>query len=99
METVRQGDILFIRLDKAPAKSIPLPSGIIAQGTATGHTHALRKSDRTKLVRSGELLYVVARSIAHIDHQEHGTVDLGPGTWEIRRQREETPEGFRQVKD
>ena len=99
-ETVRQGDILFIRRDKAPAKSTGVADGVIARGTATGHTHALRAMQGARLVRSGETLFVVVRSkAAHVDHQEHGTVDLGRGTWEIRRQREETPAGLRQVED
>ena len=98
-KTVRQGDLLFIRRDKAPKEYVVLADDVIARGTATGHTHVLRHSSRSKLVRFENVLFVIARSTARIDHQEHITVILTPGTWEIRQQREETPEGFRQVED
>jgi hypothetical protein len=100
--TVRQGDILFIRRDRVPAKSSRVADGVIARGTATGHTHALRESPKVRLVRdsNGTMFVVVARgSEGSIDHQEHATVTLSHGTWEIRRQSEETPEGLRRVED
>ncbi len=99
MQTVRQGDILFIRQAKAPAKSAAVIDGVIARGTATGHAHTLRPSPRARLVRANGKLYVVAKSMAHVDHDEHATVTLATGTWEVRRQREKTPEGFSQVED
>ena len=99
MRTVRQGDILFIQRESTPTGATPVLSGVIARGSATGHTHALRLNGAGQLLQSGKTLYVIAAQSASIDHQEHATVMLEPGTWEIRRQREETPEGFRQVED
>ena len=103
VETVRQGDILFIlRADaKVPEQATHIADGVIARGASTGHTHRLRESELDRLVRStGGVMFVVVQSAtAHIDHQEHATAILVRGTWEIRRQREETPEGLRRVED
>jgi len=99
MRTVRQGDVLFIRRDRAPRKGLNKQDGVIAQGTATGHTHRLRQDQKSRLVDIESCLYVVARATAYVDHEEHTTITLSPGTWEIRRQRESVPEGFRQIED
>ena len=99
MNTARQGDVLFIQRETPPEKFECVPSGIVAMGSATGHSHALRADGHGKLAKADEKLFVLAESDTSIDHQEHDTITLSPGTWEVRRQREETPEGFRQVED
>ncbi len=96
-----QGDILFCKVKDIPAEAKKQMDGIIARGEITGHTHALRP-DRpginVMMVLAG-VAYVRAVYEAFVDHQEHDTVILPPGNWEISRQREYQPEGWKQVAD
>lgn len=52
-----------------------------------------------------EIAYLVVEgdTPALVEHQRsfdtHETIGLAPGVWEIRRQREYTPEGFRRAAD
>jgi len=88
--TYRQGDILFISLD-APIHTDKTAAGSleIAQGEVTGHAHVLHagpirfyadwenRVSRLDLPEGGTLR-----------HDEHAPIDLPPGSYEVRRQRE-----------
>jgi hypothetical protein len=99
-EVIRQGDLLFVRVEEVLKKdATAVQDGILARGEATGHTHKLRADARNRAVRVAQALYVLAAVQAHIDHQEHATVILPPGTWQVKRQREYRPGGWVQVAD
>lgn len=80
----------------------------IVAHSETGHHHAIddkmgqihRYATANPLV---DLLVVddgcEADVVHHRDWDTHPTITLGGGTWEIRRQREHTPEGWRLVVD
>lgn len=94
---IRQGDLLFVRVDDAPDGET-VKSRVLAEGEATGHAHRLR-AGRGRVVQTAAMLYVLNRYRAYVDHEEHETVVLPPGAWEVRRQREYEPEGWRRVAD
>jgi len=105
-----QGDILVI-----PVKSIPkntkraLAEGdhyIIAH-SETGHHHVIEKT-RAEVYEAADNQFIAyIRTLgdgAEIEHRRpfdtHETVALGPNqTYEVRRQREYMPEGFRRAAD
>lgn len=88
--TYRQGDILFISKDE-PIHTDETATGSleIAQGEVTGHAHVLHAgaigfdTDREKRVSRLDL-----PQGGTIRHDEHAPIDLPPGSYEVRRQRE-----------
>jgi len=106
-EHYRQGDILLIPIDDAPrnAKAVNRENGklILAHGEVTGHHHAFATDvTNVELVtkEGAEQLYLMVHGVsAPLTHQEHATIDVAPGIYEVRRQREYAPEGLRNVQD
>jgi hypothetical protein len=96
---LRQGDLLFVNVDEIPEDAREDKTGIIARGEATGHTHMIRPGQRAALMIVAGVAYVTAIKKCAIDHQEHETVILPPGNWEVKRQREYIPDGWRAVAD
>jgi hypothetical protein len=92
----RQGDVLIRPVQKIPKglKKVPLENGrvILAHGEVTGHAHAVL-GDVEFLAADLEDLeqrFLLVESEAQVVHDEHGTITLPPGGYEIVRQREYT---------
>lgn len=51
------------------------------------------------MYEQGGLMFLMVRKPAVVVHQEHGAIDLPRGTYQIRQQREWSPEGERRVID
>lgn len=71
---------------------------------APGSTATLYRKAGQETVESSMVSYLeVAGEVANLVHKRpwdtHETLALAEGTWEIRRQREHTPTGWRQVQD
>ncbi len=106
MQIFRQGDVLCVRIAKRPAKLEPIaPSErgvVLAEGEATGHAHRI-KSERAALFRDPKLmamfLHVSGDAPVALEHDEHTTIELPPGDYEVIRQVEYHPEAIRQVAD
>jgi len=96
---IRQGDLLFVKTDEIPQEAKEDKTGIIARGEATGHTHRIRPGQQAALLIAAGMAYINAMRECAIDHQEHSTVVLPPGEWEVKRQREYVPDGWRMVAD
>ena len=105
----RQGDVLLIPVKSIPkgANELPRDNGrvVLAYGEVTGHAHAF-SSGRATMFREdgsggggGTFLLVKGGAPAALRHEEHTTVKVPPGNYEVRRQREYTPERLRQVAD
>lgn len=109
----RQGDVLIIPLaghaPPAHAKPLAREGGrvVLAHGEVTGHAHAIG-SPRAALFRDDgsnggsngrTLLQVIGADAVQLSHEEHGTIALDPGLYEVRRQREYSPEEIRNVAD
>ena len=97
----RQGDVIVI-----PCKSIP--SGLkqtkrvtLALGEVTGHHHTIHEgatgyaSDVDALVEYIE----VTGAPADLTHQEHSTIPIPAGTYQVVKQVEYTPAELRNVRD
>ena len=95
----RQGDILVQQIESLP-KTAVLQEGpcILAHGKVTGHNHQIL-SGATRHI-DGETQYIeVTEDSADLIHDEHGTITLPRGSYQVIRQREYTPEAIRNVED
>lgn len=105
-----QGDVLCIRIDKLPddAKEL-MPDGRdwIISHSETGHHHTIGVAPGVvKLFQSSDPLksYLeVSNKAVTLEHQRpydtHTALELKPGVYEMRRQREWIPQGFQRVAD
>jgi|CXWL01.1.fsa_nt_gi hypothetical protein len=110
-----QGDVLFRRIDDLPAKAVPVRAQngeIIVTHSETGHHHVMvldRKRSKTPAVEMFSdannplIAWLKVNRPTALEHRRphdtHEPIMFGPGVYEVRRQREHTPEGWRQVQD
>ena len=95
----RQGDLLFVQVTNIPTEAIEQKDGIIAKGEITGHMHRIQQQQKAMLMIAAGIAYIKALQETEIVHEEHNTIILPPGEWEVRRQQEYEPSGWRQVVD
>jgi hypothetical protein len=104
-----QGDVMFRRIETLPADARPCAAtggAFVVAHSETGHNHVvLERPGVTMFSGMDELrsYLVVEDKPAPVEHQRsfdtHQSFALAPGVWEVRRQREYTPEGFRRAAD
>lgn len=108
-----QGDVLFRRIKSLPDGVVEQKSdgAIVVAHSETGHHHAVGEGEAKlfeKLERDPMVCYLqiageYADVVHHRPHDTHETIRLLGGllgdVWEVRRQREWTPEGLRRVED
>lgn len=103
----RQGDVLIIPTTSTPTgKPVKRENGlvILAHGEVTGHHHAIADQEVTLVTteQADEIrmwLTITAPEPVALTHQEHATIMLPPGRYEVRRQREYSPDAIRNVTD
>ena len=101
-----QGDVLLLRIDKLPEDAIRDKSdgaGVIAH-SETGHHHVAIGCDVYRALGEPSICYLVSEDSIEIEHRRpwdtHAPLILeGGGVWIAKRQREHTPDGWRQVED
>ncbi len=102
----RQGDVLIVAVESLPAKLDPVARDkgrvVLAYGEVTGHAHAI-KAKGAALFRDPKLaaifMLVSADGPVALEHEEHDTITLPPGNYEVRHQREYAPGEIRRVAD
>ena len=102
----RQGDVLIVPVQSLPKEleAIERESGsvVLAHGEVTGHAHKI-KDERAALFRDLKLaaifMHVSGNDTVALEHDEHDTIHLPPGNYQIIRQREYSPEAIRNVAD
>ncbi len=103
-----QGDVLIRAVAAIPttAKLVP-PCGaqVIVTHSETGHHHVM-EADRVDMYCDAEnplLAWIKVNRPATLEHlrphDTHEAIKFAPGNYEVRRQREYVPEGFRRVAD
>jgi hypothetical protein len=99
----RQGDLLFVKVSKVRTETKRRTNGHILEGEATGHIHRVADTDldACELFEAGEQLFlnVTAEGGVAIVHEDHATLELPAGNYEVIRQREYSPEEIRNVAD
>ena len=86
----RQGDILLVSssLPKEQNLKQSSKSVVIAYGERSGHRHVLRGMNICLAESFGREFVVVRDQGAVLEHEEHAAIQVPPGTYSIRRQRE-----------
>ena len=88
-----QGDVLLVACEAIPPNATPVaPEGdrvVLAHGEATGHHHSFRHRPEVTLFRdtSGSSYLRVDAEPAALEHQEHSTITVPPGLFQVLRQR------------
>ena len=103
-----QGDCLIRKIDKLP-EGLELAKDdngkYVVAHSETGHNHVIDKSNAQLLIdKTNEFIaYLVVDNDTPIEHQRsydtHESIMVEKGVYEIRRQREYTPEGYRKAQD
>ncbi len=94
----RQGDILIERITTIPRQAVTRTDPVLAHGEATGHCHTVDGAVAL-YERDGVLYLRVGSEGATVTHQEHATISLVAGVYQVTRQREYAPEAVRNVQD
>ena len=107
-----QGEMLVRRVDSfdKPAKEMKAEDSVfILAHSETGHHHVIDRthvkvSEQTEQVPQGmAILQMIVEEPSVIEHlrgyETHEPLMLGKGLWEVRLQREYTPQGYRRVAD
>lgn len=96
----RQGDVIVIpaatvrRGRSAATKPVPRSGVPVVRGEAGGNTHLLLAAGPVRYDPAPEdltlgVLTVEDGAVAYLAHPEHGYAGIGPGTYVVRRQREQ----------
>ncbi len=102
----RQGDVLIVPVKAIPESLDPVAREngrvVLAHGEVTGHAHAI-KAEGAALFRDPRLMAVFMTvspdGPVALEHEEHGTIMIPPGGYQVVRQREYAPGEIRNVAD
>lgn len=87
----RQGDVLLMGCERPDIEEGErIASGdnvVLAEGEATGHAHRVRAGAIVLWSIAAKRYLEVIRA-STLDHEEHEKIQLKPGWYEVRRQRE-----------
>ena len=108
-----QGDLFIRRTDSIPAQATavkPDKGVYVLAHSETGHSHVIEATPNVTLfatdnpllsylqvIEATEATEILLRHLRTFD--THAPIVLTPGNYELRRQREYTPEGWRMVVD
>lgn len=104
--SARQGDVLIVGIKAIPKAVEPVAREngriILAHGEATGHAHAI-KDQRAALFRDPKLaaifMHVSGDGPVALEHDEHDTITIPPGNYQVVRQVEYSPTEIKNVAD
>lgn len=93
----RQDDVLLIKRDhRVPRGAAARPKRgdcvVLALGEATGHAHAINSPLADLFEDRDGTLYLRVDGPCDLVHEEHDSIKLDEGVYEVRRQREYVPE-------
>lgn len=108
-----QGDLLINRIDAIPENAKPVKSEkgqYIVAHSETGHNHVIVDRPNVSMYTTNDPMVSYLQIVESYDEVEtiiehlrnfdtHESIKINPGNYEIRRQREYTPEGWRRVED
>lgn len=108
-----QGDLMIRRIDSIPSSATTVVAengNFVVAHSETGHHHVIAERPGVKYYTTGDPMISYLEVIEATDATEtllehlrsydtHETIKIEPGNYEIRRQREYTPEGWRRVED
>jgi len=97
----QQGDVLIRSIPFLPKNIIKKEGKTLAKGEATGHHHTITKGEAELYDHEGTLFLRVNSDEAQVTHQEHNTITLPKGDYQIGivREYDHFQEEARQVRD
>jgi uncharacterized cupin superfamily protein len=98
---IRQGDVLMIPIKSIPKGKSQTKNVTLALGEVTGHHHTIFEN-AVGFADNVDMLceYVQVKSGgADLTHQEHETITIQEGNYQVIRQTEYTPQELRNVRD
>lgn len=110
-EQAAQGDILFRRIDVLPKETVEVKPcktmEFVLSHSETGHKHYVKATPDVQFFTHANdnmrAYLVINKGTAPVEHARsfdtHESIELKKGIWEIRRQREYSPEGWRVALD
>lgn len=96
MKLYRQGDILIKEVLEIPADSLKRKTRVILEGEITGHKHQLTTGS---VLDSGRGIFLDLPMGSNLEHEEHDTIELPEGKYQVIRQREYDENEIRRVED
>jgi hypothetical protein len=103
MDTFRQGDVLLIKVDELPAdaEQVKRDAGriILAYGETTGHKHAIKAPQVKMIVTTNGERFLSSTTGFSLNHEEHATVKVPTGNFQVIIQREYSPTELRTIVD
>lgn len=90
--TAQHGDLILKKIDSIPSGDRKKLSRharglVLAEGEVTNHFHVV-DSDDAELIEIGGRMLLVLEKEAELKHEEHHTIKLSPGIWEVGRVQE-----------
>lgn len=96
----RHGDVLIRRIARLPVGAQRREGVTLAYGELTGHSHRLQQAHAVQLwVQGIDLFLEVKESSATLVHEEHRSIELPHGFYQVWRQREYRPDAYVEVMD
>lgn len=84
---LQQGDVLLKPIATLPKGAALVKPGkrghVLAEGEVTGYHHRIEEIDDAELYREGERMLLSVERATALKHEEHGTITVPPGVYEI----------------
>lgn len=99
---LQQGDVLIQAVSEIPAGAVRQNGAVVlAEGETTGHAHRVLDVEAVALSKMADRIFLEVFSETPLTHEEHGTIQLPPGRYEVRKVREydHFAEEAREVRD
>lgn len=103
-----QGDLMVRRIDSLPKGLLTMPSEngrFVLAHSETGHHHVVKERGAQAFIdqTNAFIAYLQVSESTSLEHlrsfDTHESLGLAPGIYEVRRQREYVPEGWRRAAD
>jgi hypothetical protein len=87
---VRQGDVFIMAVQTIKGTKQPKDNNktVLAYGEVTGHSHAIADKSELYADETRKFLEVCLAQGAALKHEEHSTITLPKGTYEVRIQKQ-----------
>ncbi|MDP8976400.1 MAG: hypothetical protein M3N28_08580 [Actinomycetota bacterium] len=99
----RQGDVFLRQVGSVPEGCTPVARDkgriVLAYGEVTGHAHAIADEAAQLVVTDDDVRLLLVEAEVALRHEEHATITIPPGSYEVVQQREYTPDEIRNVAD
>lgn len=84
----QQGDCLIKPVPEIPAEAKEVKERVLVEGEHTGHAHRVARNAAAAVLIAGAMRYLRVDADTPIEHEEHKTIILPPGTYQIDQVRE-----------